>query len=860
MKTSLLLIALAGLVFSAPAVERLNMSRIPSAAWGCCNLASFGQPMETYKGYQYAVFYDNQGNVCVARRALPDTLWDTLRVSYVTSTSDGHNTPVMGICPLDGTIHLAFDHHNDPLHYSVSVKNLANQPDSFTWTGSLFGSVQNSSVMPTLNVVTYPHFLKRPDGVLQFITRLNGGSGNADWAMWEYGADSSKWVSLGVFLSQVGTYVWPDGYVDNDRCAYPNGYTYAGNRLHITWCWREDCCRQNANHDLMYAYSDDFGRTWRASNSDSAGATGSNPMKLTTPGIKVWDIPVNRGYINQVCQNVDRKGRIHVVTWHVRDGSADDQGYYPAAGWYFHYWRDSAAVWHRDSVMAIDQRCKLFFDDDDNAFLVTDAGAVHLASAATGWSDWRQVINENIGGGEPTVDFSRWEDSRVLSMLSANLSVLEYSMSDSSWPFIRVEARSVADTSAVADAAVRFYDGGVFLRGAFTDASGNGLVRLPAQSYDLNVSQVGFSAAVATGLSVDAVYPDTEVFRVYLAPQAMVGLRIVPETLVLHQNDSFSLQVMDVYADGSESPGREKLTWISRDTALAGVDSLGRVRTHEQAGETRIVCSSETGFSDSIPVMICRTLFLAPLEDAYVRNGAYASNNYGTEAGLMAKTGSVDYTRRTYLKFGLDTLAGSFVAKAVLRLYLTATDITSFEPVAAYEVADNAWTETGINWNNRPLPGVVLDTAVISPAINRYYEWDLTAWVTAHRGDTATLCLLDTTATAFNAVFASREAAANRPELVVTLAEVTGAGNSSPDGRGLLCAYPNPFNPSIRISVPGLRIGEARIFGPSGRLEKRMDIREGTGVWEAKGMPSGVYLIQVRSGKTIFSRKAVLIR
>jgi hypothetical protein len=32
---------------------------------------------------------------------------------YPQTTDDGHNTVQMGICPADGTVHLAYDHHCD---------------------------------------------------------------------------------------------------------------------------------------------------------------------------------------------------------------------------------------------------------------------------------------------------------------------------------------------------------------------------------------------------------------------------------------------------------------------------------------------------------------------------------------------------------------------------------------------------------------------------------------------------------------------------------------------------------------------------------------------------------------------------
>lgn len=79
----------------------------------------------TFKGWQYACFYsfrqsdssDGTGEplyVHVARRQLPRGDWEVLVLDdYGQKTDDGHNTVQMGISPVDGVIHLSFDHHCD---------------------------------------------------------------------------------------------------------------------------------------------------------------------------------------------------------------------------------------------------------------------------------------------------------------------------------------------------------------------------------------------------------------------------------------------------------------------------------------------------------------------------------------------------------------------------------------------------------------------------------------------------------------------------------------------------------------------------------------------------------------------------
>ncbi|MFH0921233.1 MAG: BNR-4 repeat-containing protein [Fibrobacterota bacterium] len=858
---------LQGAILDEVSVDRLAKTRISANAWSCCVLASFGQPIETFNGRQYAVFYDNLGNVCVGRRTVFDASWDTLRIAgYITSTTDGHNTPVLGVCPLDGTLHLAWDHHNNYLHYAVSVNGLLNAPDSFAWTGSLFGPVRSSEVMPGLNVVTYPQFLTRPDGALQFITRLNGGSGAADWALWEYNADSSKWNSVGMFLSKEGTFTWPDNGLTHSRCGYPNGYTYHGNRLHLTWCWREDISHPgNTNHDLMYAYSDDFGRTWHNSAGDSIGAAGTHPMKLATTGIKVWEIPVNRGYINQVCQNVDSRGRVHGVTWHVRDSSANDLTYFPPNGWYFHYWRDTTGIWRRDSLFAKQERCKLLFDGNDNAFLVTASATVYGATASSGWTDWTQIVDENIGGGEPTVDFSLWNTSKVLSLMSADLSVLDVAISGRDWPVARVNVKNTAD-SALGNALALLYRNDTLVRGGLTDSAGNFPVRLEQGTYTVGVSRVGFNPETLANQSVNNLPADTLVIQVLLTALAPTGLRIQPDSLTLNLNDSALLSVRTIFSDNSDAACSESVTWTSRSPAVVPVDSTGRVHSLDQAGEAIIVCAADSsGLRDSIrvKVMAYQEVSLFPTDDAYVRDGTYAAQNFGSETGLMTKTGAIGYTRWSYLKFDLDSLAGSSVISAKLRLYVTASDITTTLPVSVYGVDDVSWTEGTLTWNNRPLPVAPLDTATITPAINLTYEWDVTAWaISCQAGGLMSLCLLDTTHKGNNGVYASKESAQSGPVLVVTAAAPVVSGERVFERAGLaLRVRPNPFNPLIAIRLEGSRAnGTVSIFTPSGRLVTCLDLEKGGAEWNAVNLPSGLYLIQARVGTQVLRTKAMLLK
>ena len=104
----------------------------PSGPWGpAINGQAFQQDgVASHKGYQYATYYDADRRLCVARRKLPAADWEVIRFEdyRIGEHNDIHNVATLGVCPGDGTIHLAFDHHCGPLHYRVSGRHAATRP------------------------------------------------------------------------------------------------------------------------------------------------------------------------------------------------------------------------------------------------------------------------------------------------------------------------------------------------------------------------------------------------------------------------------------------------------------------------------------------------------------------------------------------------------------------------------------------------------------------------------------------------------------------------------------------------------------------------------------------------------------
>ncbi len=391
----------------------------------CINGKAFQQDaVVSHGGYQYVGYYDADRRVCLARRRLPQSAWEAIRFpDYDFKSNDAHNTMSIGICPTDGTVHLAFDHHGHPLHYRVSRKHVATRPESTSWEVSLFGPIVSELEAGKPIRITYPRFWQTPNGELQFCYR-QGGSGNGDRMLVDYGPESGTWANTRKIDSGAGLFEDAMGK-SKSRCSYPNGYDYGPNgKLHATWVWREDA--QGSNHDLVYVYSEDSGVTWINTNGERL----DGPPHVNSPGVIVAGISRGHGLMNTHGQAVDSHGRIHVVMWHCTDESLQAVGSRPGehrwgppeARRYHHYWRDAGSVWHhRELPWVSGNRPKVFMDTEDNAFLIYAAHddlVIAAATATSKWTDWAIVhvekgpfVNEMLG------DRYRWREEGILSIV-----------------------------------------------------------------------------------------------------------------------------------------------------------------------------------------------------------------------------------------------------------------------------------------------------------------------------------------------------------------------------------------------------------------------------------------------------------
>jgi hypothetical protein len=127
-------------------------------------------------------------------------------------------------------------------------------------------------------------------------------------------------------------------------------------------------------------------------------------------------------------------------------------------------------------------------------------------------------------------------------------------------------------------------------------------------------------------------------------------------------------------------------------------------------------------------------------------------------------------TKITYLKFDTSALAGQTLAAATLRITTTSGSSSgSPDTQVVHPVSDSSWTESGLTYNTRPAVGPANLGSVSNTASNTTYSISLNAsQLQSLIGGQLTLALDATGGTGDAFYINSREAAANRPQLVLT--------------------------------------------------------------------------------------------
>jgi len=357
----------------------------------------------SFADVQYIAFYNGSGTVVIGKRKLSDTKWELKQTSLKGNVADAHNV-ISIMVDGQGYLHMAWNHHNNPLHY---VRSLA--------PGSLEVSKEMSMTGKAESKVSYPEFYRMADGSLLFFYR-DGGSGNGNLVINKYDIKTGQWTQIQTNLI--------DG--EGQRNAYWQACIDKSGTIHISWVWRESP-DVASNHDLCYARSKDGGLTWQK----STGENYSLPIKAATAERAVA-IPQGAELINQTSMFADAAGHPFIATYwrdsdttvpqyHVvfKNGNAwqtENVGFRKKA-----FSLSGAGTKRipisRPQIVAWETKNKLsaaiIFRDEERGNKVSAAVSNNLQKG-----QWKIVdLNaEDVGSWEPTYDTELWKEKRLLHL------------------------------------------------------------------------------------------------------------------------------------------------------------------------------------------------------------------------------------------------------------------------------------------------------------------------------------------------------------------------------------------------------------------------------------------------------------
>ena len=190
------------------------------------------------------------------------------------------------------------------------------------------------------------------------------------------------------------------------------------------------------------------------------------------------------------------------------------------------------------------------------------------------------------------------------------------------------------------------------------------------------------------------------------------------------------------------------------DTGAAGSTTYAyEVRALDGAGNV----SDPSNSASATTPAASATFTFSPEADARTQASA-ATTNYAT-SNLRVDGGS-NPAVESLLRFTVTGAPAGSIRSAKLRIYAYSGTVDG----PAVFTTNPAWTETAVNWNNRPPRTSATTDDKGAIATNSWVEYDVTSFVTSN--GTYSFGLAGTSSDGVD--FRSREAATERPELVVT--------------------------------------------------------------------------------------------
>ena len=437
------LLLAAGVTTAAVADNYVTFSPI-GPAFTSGNAASFiHHNIHTVGDQQFVAYYNDSGNVTVARRTLGTDDWDVYSTSFTAyNIYDGHDVISFGIDG-DGYMHMSWGMHGDPLQYAKSTVPV---------TGT--GAIAFTGLIPMTgfeNTVTYPQFYELPSGDLLFLFReITSGDGDTYWS--RYDVATGTWSTVHGGTGQTpffkGTGWNPDYNLYTNLATFDSQGT-----LHLTGTIRYNGDSPTGhggfqtNHDVFYFRSFDEAVTWERMDGTPFALPISEFGENGDPNTmaeRVLTIPEGSSLINQGSMTIDNDGHPIFATYWAPEAASGNHARQYMIGWYDGVsWHTSPVTNHvtdydpdgdgvndpipESQLGAYSMgRPAVLVDDENRVFLIySDYHRGNVITAA--WSEDRvnwsvaDLTNEDIGGWEPTIDMVTWRAEHKAHLLYSSL-------------------------------------------------------------------------------------------------------------------------------------------------------------------------------------------------------------------------------------------------------------------------------------------------------------------------------------------------------------------------------------------------------------------------------------------------------
>lgn len=366
----------------------------------------------THQGVQYAAWYDASQHVVLAKRKSGAANWEIRQTPFSGHAADAHNS-ISIMVDGQGYLHLAWDHHNNPLNYARSLA-----------PGSLDMGEKTPMTGQLEKQVSYPEFFRLPNGNLLFFYR-DGGSGKGNMVINAYNTHTRKWTQLHQNLISG----------EGQRNAYWQAQIDQLGTIHLSWVWRESP-DVASNHDLSYARSRDGGKTWE----QTSGKAYQLPITAASAE-RAWTIPQNSELINQTSMGADALGNPFIATYWREAGSSIPQYhlvYHAGQQW------QSIVLNFRSTPFSLSgmgtkripiarpqvlvqgagkkASVLLLFRDEERGNKASVAVVRELAKG--GWTI-RDLTQESLGAWEPSYDTELWKEKKILNLFVQQVEQLD---------------------------------------------------------------------------------------------------------------------------------------------------------------------------------------------------------------------------------------------------------------------------------------------------------------------------------------------------------------------------------------------------------------------------------------------------